>query len=63
MMKNLTDADIIDVNNYRKKPRSELGGLSLTDINQLNRTNKINLMNYANVIQGLEKINKSNNID
>ena len=58
MLQSLTEADFIDVNNYRKKPRSELGGLSLIDIDQLNNANKTNLMNYAKVISGLERINK-----
>lgn len=59
MLQSLTEADFIDVNNYRKKPRSELGGLSLVDINQLNYQNKTNLMNYSKVISELEKISKT----
>ena len=50
IMQGLSAADFIDRNNYQKKPRSELGGLSLTDINQLNSKNKSTLMNYAKVI-------------
>lgn len=63
-MKNLSNANFIDVNNHRKKARSELGGLSLNDISHLSYTNKTNFMNYAKVISELEKINnieKANN--
>ena len=62
MMRNLSNANFIDVNNHRKKARSELGGLSLNDISQLNYNSKTNLMNYAKAISELKRIDNTDKV-